>query len=170
MVLVLGRKGRIHRKRRDVCATRERDILNRFLAVVIAAALICTSTQVGTHSSSHASANHRSKTVYVHGYTTKSGRHVHGYYRRYPRRAAARAHAGGHRSARREKRSKAAVDAFKRENPCPYTGKRSGPCRGYVIDHIKPLACGGADDPSNMQWQTIAAGKVKDKWERRGCR
>jgi len=23
---------------------------------------------------------------------------------------------------------------------------------GYVIDHIKPLACGGVDARSNMQW------------------
>ena len=40
---------------------------------------------------------------------------------------------------------------------------------GYVIDHIKPLACGGADDPSNMQWQTIEAAKAKDRVERVGC-
>lgn len=40
---------------------------------------------------------------------------------------------------------------------------------GHVVDHIKPLACGGADDPSNMQWQTIAEGKAKDKVERQGC-
>ena len=39
---------------------------------------------------------------------------------------------------------------------------------GYVIDHIKPLACGGADTPSNMQWQTVAQGKAKDKVERIG--
>jgi hypothetical protein len=39
-----------------------------------------------------------------------------------------------------------------------------------VIDHVKPLACGGADAPSNMQWQTAAAGKAKDAWERKGCR
>jgi hypothetical protein len=42
--------------------------------------------------------------------------------------------------------------------------------KGYVIDHINPLACGGADDPSNMQWQTIADGKTKDKGERKGCK
>jgi len=40
---------------------------------------------------------------------------------------------------------------------------------GYVIDHIKPLACGGADAPSNMAWQTVAEGKAKDRVERRGC-
>lgn len=41
---------------------------------------------------------------------------------------------------------------------------------GYVVDHIRPLACGGADTPANMQWQTVAEAKVKDKWERAGCR
>jgi hypothetical protein len=40
---------------------------------------------------------------------------------------------------------------------------------GYVVDHIKPLACGGADAPSNMQWQTVEAAKAKDRVERRGC-
>jgi len=37
---------------------------------------------------------------------------------------------------------------------------------GYVIDHVKPLSKGGADSPSNMQWQTKADAKAKDKWER----
>jgi len=40
---------------------------------------------------------------------------------------------------------------------------------GYVIDHIVPLACGGADAPSNMQWQTRAEAAAKDKTERIGC-
>jgi len=64
------------------------------------------------------------------------------------------------------KRSAAAKDAFKRQQPCPSTGKSRGACPGYVIDHVKPLECGGADAPSNMQWQTVAAGKSKDKTER----
>lgn len=62
-------------------------------------------------------------------------------------------------------RSENAKNAFKRLQPCPATGKSHGPCPGYVIDHVKPLACGGQDSPSNMQWQTIEEGKAKDKWE-----
>jgi hypothetical protein len=36
---------------------------------------------------------------------------------------------------------------------------------GYVVDHIVPLKRGGCDCPSNMQWQTVAAAKAKDRWE-----
>jgi hypothetical protein len=58
---------------------------------------------------------------------------------------------------------------FKREQACPSTGKITGPCPSYVIDYIKPLACGGAEAPYNLQWQTLAAGKAKRKRERAGC-
>ena len=36
---------------------------------------------------------------------------------------------------------------------------------GYEVDHIVPLARGGADKPSNMQWQTIQEAKEKDRGE-----
>ena len=67
-------------------------------------------------------------------------------------------------------RSRAARNAFQRSNPCPSTGKRSGSCPGYVVDHRNALACGGADTPLNMQWQTVAQARLKDKTERAGCR
>jgi hypothetical protein len=38
-----------------------------------------------------------------------------------------------------------------------------------VVDHVIALACGGPDKASNMQWQTNAEAKVKDKWERKAC-
>jgi len=68
-----------------------------------------------------------------------------------------------------EKRSHSATAAFKRLQPCPSTGLATGACKGYVIDHVESLACGGADDPSNLQWQTVVDAKAKDKWERKGC-
>lgn len=55
--------------------------------------------------------------------------------------------------------------AFMKSHPCPSTGKTSGACPGYVVDHVKALKHGGADDPSNMQWQTKADAIAKDKWE-----
>jgi hypothetical protein len=92
-----------------------------------------------------------------------------------------RSHKGSHRTRRttssgltrnrhdRIRRSSAAKHSFERQHPCPFTGRTSGRCPGYVIDHVKPLECGGADAPSNMQWQTVTAGKAKDKTER-NCR
>jgi hypothetical protein len=67
-------------------------------------------------------------------------------------------------------RSASAKAEFKRVHRCPATGARSGPCGGYVIDHVNPLARGGSDAPCNMRWQTIAEGKAKDRWELKGCR
>lgn len=63
------------------------------------------------------------------------------------------------------KRSPEAKSEFKKSHPCPSTGKSSGACPGYVIDHKKALKRGGADEPSNMQWQTKEQAKEKDKTE-----
>ncbi|MCC7111517.1 MAG: YHYH domain-containing protein [Deltaproteobacteria bacterium] len=65
------------------------------------------------------------------------------------------------------KRSAAAKTAFRRTHPCPSTGKIAGACPGYHVDHVKPLACGGIDDPSNMQWLTAAENLRKGSM---GCR
>jgi hypothetical protein len=72
-------------------------------------------------------------------------------------------------------RSTSAKNHFRLLHPCP-GGPDKGShlrCSGYVIDHVCPLECCGADEPSNMQWQTEKAGKLKDKWEgdcKRSCR
>ena len=59
----------------------------------------------------------------------------------------------------RIKRSESAKREFERETGYPH-GRP-----GYVVDHVVPLARGGADDPGNMQWQTIADAKAKDRVE-----
>ena len=65
----------------------------------------------------------------------------------------------------RIKRSSVAKHAFKHSHPCPSTGKGSGTCPGYVIDHVHPLKRGGPDAPENMQWQTVQDAKIKDRTE-----
>lgn len=66
-------------------------------------------------------------------------------------------------------RSSSAIREFRKANPCPSNGLSKGPCPGYVIDHITPLSCAGADEPWNMQYQTTTAAKEKDRWERQEC-
>jgi hypothetical protein len=74
-------------------------------------------------------------------------------------------------------RSAAQLSVFKMLNPCPATGLTTGACAGYVIDHIWPLRCARTeaerrlfDVPENLQWQTVAAAKLKDKTEGAECR
>lgn len=67
-------------------------------------------------------------------------------------------------------RSSTVRAVFMRNHPCPVTGKPSGSCPGWEVDHVIPLACGGCDAVSNMQWLPIdlkhrKAGK--DGFERR---
>ncbi len=47
----------------------------------------------------------------------------------------------------RIERSGAARAAFKHHHPCPATQKPTGPCPGYIIDHVIALKRGGADSP-----------------------
>jgi hypothetical protein len=49
-------------------------------------------------------------------------------------------------------RNTSVIAAFKRQHPCPVNGKTTGACGGWAIDHVIPLACGGCDAVSNMQW------------------
>ena len=151
------------------------------------------SSHSGSRSSSSKSSSSKSsapKTVHVHGYYRKDGTYVPPYDRSAsgaanstssssdsksttaadPSRSARTRSVSAERDKHGKiKRSEAAKREFMRSNPCPLTGLSTGKCHGYVVDHIKPLSCGGADEPSNMQWQTVAEAKVKDRTER-NCR
>ncbi len=159
-------------------------MLKNLYALILFIAACCPATYARAGGSHHSSSG--STSGYVHGYTRKDGTYVAPHYRQTPSTSAHTTHSSGHshlytsghmasgfsphppaeRDSHGIKRSAAARDAFKRQQPCPANGKTSGSCPGYVIDHVKPLECGGADNPSNMQWQTIAEGKAKDKTER----
>lgn len=60
--------------------------------------------------------------------------------------------------------------AFTREHPCPVTGKRSGACPGWQVDHIVALCAGGPDEPSNMQWLRVEDHRIKTRGDRATCR
>jgi 5-methylcytosine-specific restriction endonuclease McrA len=66
-------------------------------------------------------------------------------------------------------RNPKAVASFRKLKPCPSTRKTQGACPGYEIDHIVPLAAGGADAPHNMQWLTRQQHRAKTKREREAC-
>jgi 5-methylcytosine-specific restriction endonuclease McrA len=61
----------------------------------------------------------------------------------------------------KRKRSNSARSAFRRNHSCPSTGSTRGACPGYEVDHVTPLACGGADESWNMQWLTKEANRSK---------
>lgn len=69
-------------------------------------------------------------------------------------------------------RSPQVLAAFRQTYPCPSTKQSAGACPGWAIDHVIPLACGGADAVYNLQWLPdqikSARGKYsKDHFERR---
>ena len=152
----------------------------RILLFILSVVLLVPSAFASSPShSSGSSSSHSAKTtsspksVHVRSYTRKDGTVVQGYDRSAPGTKSTRTTTApsaipatpSERDSRgRIKRSAAAKDEFERE-----TGYSHGR-KGYVVDHIVPLACGGADAPSNMQWQTAAEAKAKDKTERIGCK
>lgn len=61
--------------------------------------------------------------------------------------------------------------AFRDLHPCPSTGQTRGRCDGWAMDHVIPLAVGGCDSVSNLQWlpneiKRCAGAVCKDRWER----
>lgn len=61
--------------------------------------------------------------------------------------------------------------SFRNRYPCPSTGQQRGACPGWAIDHVIPLACGGCDAVSNLQWLPVEIKRCrgelcKDRWER----
>jgi hypothetical protein len=148
--------------------------MKRLLAVALATALVTPSIAEAGRGG------------HVHSYTRRDGTYVSGHYRRgssggsssysYSTQShtsySTRSHSTRYTSSYtpgyvqrnghgKIKRSASAKAAFRRSSPCPSTGKTTGRCPGYEVDHRTPLACGGADAPSNMQWLTTSENRHK---------
>lgn len=68
-------------------------------------------------------------------------------------------------------RSAQVIAAFRQNYPCPATKNVAGACPGWAIDHVIPLACGGADAVYNLQWlpneiKSARGAASKDRFER----
>src|ERR1700691_61141 len=70
------------------------------------------------------------RTVQVRSYVRKDGTVVAAYTRAVPGTGAAPP-------------GTAARRAFRAQQPRPSTAGSTGPCPGYVVDHVEPLACAG---------------------------
>jgi len=150
----------------------------------------------GGHSSSSRS---NSGSGRVRGYTSKSGKAVQPYTRNAPGEGRSKASAPRASTSMRGPRASAPRPAAPRSPTLSHPGttmrptpmartsrgrtprseqakadfmRQTGHPRGWpghVVDHKVPLACGGADAPSNMQWQTTEEARAKDRVERQGC-
>ena len=60
-------------------------------------------------------------------------------------------------------------ELFVKKYACPVNGKHQEACPGWVVGYLKPLCAGGADRIANMQWQTAATAKRKDREAQKLC-
>src|SRR5262249_3118280 len=139
-------------------------MIRRF-ALVVAMCLVFASGPLeakGSRSKGSSGSSTSGKTVHVKEYTRKDGTTVKAHDRKAPEQHAKTAETKSATSGKQSsapsatgvardehghiQRSDAARHGFARQTGYP-NGRP-----GYVIDHIVPLACGGADAPGNMQW------------------
>lgn len=162
-------------------------MVKSFLIIFITCFLILPASvgARGGHGSGARSSHSRStssRSVSVKSYHSKSGKSVKPYKRSVPS-SNSRLHHGVSKSrvpkassgtnkgvkekvvgVTREKNGKIARSSKAKNDFMKQTGYPNGR-PGYVVDHKVSLKHGGADSPSNMQWQTKAEAKAKDKIE-----
>lgn len=70
------------------------------------------------------------------------------------------------------KRDPRVIAAYRKLYPCPSTGLKTGACKGWALDHTRPLDCGGVDAVWNLTWMPDAIKSApgpnsKDHYERK---
>ena len=137
-----------------------------WMATLLSIALVMASGALATPNTHRSSSgSHRPSGSHHSGGSHQSSTRYHSIGNYYGSKLSRKASGVPRDSKGRIERSSKATSAFKSQHACPSTGKHSGACPGYVIDHVTPLKRGGADSPSNMQWQTKEAAKAKDRVE-----
>jgi hypothetical protein len=152
-------------KNQKRCLNERNDFSMNKIIFTLIALLIVTPSVYARGSGGH-SVGHSSSQIGKHSSSDNSSISGRSHSRSHNGRREASSASGAARDSHgRIKRSQKAKSEFEHQHPCPSTGKSRGACAGYVVDHVKPLKRGGADAPSNMQWQTKQAAKQKDKTE-----
>jgi hypothetical protein len=131
--------------------------LASYRAMILTVALATIPAFAGNHFAAHPRTSQPSNHLGPHAYL--ESQYMHHAYNTQRCQSCARDSHG------RILRNPQANREFRNTHPCPAAGKTVGACPGYVADHIRALKHGGADVPSNMQWQTITAAREKDKSE-----
>ena len=67
-------------------------------------------------------------------------------------------------------RDRATIAEFRRTHPCPATGRTTGACPGWQVDHIEPLCAGGADAQPNLHWLDTTTHQRKTRADVARCR
>ena len=60
-------------------------------------------------------------------------------------------------------------ELFVKKYACPVNGKHTESCPGWVVNYVKPLCAGGVDRITNLQWQTVATAKRKEREAQKLC-
>lgn len=161
-----------------------------FVGLLAGGSIVSSEPRSLSSESGGVSASDTQKPVHVKGYTRKDGTKVKAYDRKAPKSTAPKTstkksvktteayttsagttvhNANYCQTCARDKHGRILRGGKAKHEFERMTGYPRGR-KGYVVDHIMPLACGGADNTSNMQWQTVEQAKLKDAWERDGCR
>jgi len=69
-----------------------------------------------------------------------------------------------------EARDRAVVRQFTKEHPCPIEGPGTCFQKGYAVDHVWPLVCGGPDTVDNLAYLNNATHAIKSRDDVRRCR
>lgn len=69
-----------------------------------------------------------------------------------------------------EARDRSVVREFVRESPCPVAGPGTCFQKGYSIDHVIALECGGPDHVSNLAYLNNESHKIKTRFDNLRCK
>lgn len=67
-------------------------------------------------------------------------------------------------------RDPSVVREFRKTHPCPATGRISGACPGWQVDHRIPLCFDESGDVvENLQWLSVEDHKAKTRYDIKAC-